>query len=131
MPGQERYLEFELKLLADIGLVGYPNAGKSTLLRALSRARPQVAAYPFTTLHPTVGVVEFKVRPFAARPAPGPAWEQPLTRAARQDWGRFSVADIPGLVDGAAQNKGLGHEFLKHIERTKVGAARPWHPGRR
>jgi len=94
--GEQGYFLFELRTIADAGLVGYPNAGKSTLLRKISAARPKIAAYPFTTLHPIVGVMEL----------PG--------------YRRATIADIPGLIEGAHRGLGLGHEFLRHITRCRT-----------
>lgn len=95
-PGEEKTVELELKIIADVGLVGFPNAGKSTLLNALTNAPAKIGAYPFTTLHPNLGTLEF------------------------EDHTHLTLADIPGILEGAHQGRGLGLEFLRHIERTRM-----------
>ncbi len=95
-PGDEGNFLLELRIMAEVGIVGYPNAGKSTLLAAISHARPKIAAYPFTTLHPQIGILEYP------------------------DWHRLTVCDVPGIIEGAHLNVGLGHKFLRHIKRCKI-----------
>nr|XP_031827053.1 GTP-binding protein 10 homolog isoform X2 [Nomia melanderi] len=96
LKGENRSIILDLKLIADVGLVGFPNAGKSTFLNVVSKAKPKIASYPFTTIKPQIGTISYK------------------------DYRQISIADLPGLIEGAHINKGMGHRFLKHVERTKL-----------
>jgi len=96
LPGELNHVKLDLQLVADIGLLGFPNAGKSSLLKAISNANPRIASYPFTTLRPKLGMMEY------------------------EDLRRITIADLPGLIEGAHKNQGMGHRFLRHLERTKL-----------
>jgi Obg family GTPase CgtA len=95
-PGQKRSIVLDLKIIADVGLVGFPNAGKSTLLKAISNAKPKIASYPFTTIMPQIGVLDY------------------------EDYRQITISDLPGLIENAHKNVGMGHQFLKHVERTRL-----------
>uniref|UniRef100_A0A6U0VNJ4 OBG-type G domain-containing protein n=1 Tax=Pinguiococcus pyrenoidosus TaxID=172671 RepID=A0A6U0VNJ4_9STRA len=128
-PGQKRVLFLELQVVADVGLIGFPNAGKSTLLSRVTAARPKIANYPFTTLTPNLGVCDisnvltrdrFRINLDESLADLGTITESAIVPADAQDLGSIVLADIPGLVDGAADGRGLGHPFLRHIRRCRV-----------